>query len=62
MATKLKSSIGHIQEVTLSGGPWDNLTLAVRPRDRHKNDASLPIKVGRHYGRYNLSSGKWEAL
>ena len=62
MATKLKSSIGHVQEVTLSGGPWDSLTLAVRPRDRHKIDASLPIKVGGHYGRYNLSSGKWEAL
>lgn len=62
MASKLKSSIGHVQEITLSGGPWDSLILAVRPRDRHKSDASLPIKVGQHHGRYNLSSGKWEAL
>lgn len=62
MASKLKSSIGHAQTLSLKGGPWDGLDMTVRPRDRSKGDHSLPIRVGAHVGRYNLNNGEWRAM
>ena len=63
MASKLKSSVGHAQEVALMGGPWHDKTITVRPRDRHQDDMSLPLRVGDHpAGRYNLRTGQWTPL
>lgn len=49
--------------VTFCGGPWSSKKAFVpQPGIGMDDPWSLPIRVGEHVGRYNLSSGEWQEL
>jgi hypothetical protein len=43
--------------LTCDGGPWDKQEVVVPEQDSCA--MSLPIRVGEHVGRYNLTTGAW---
>jgi hypothetical protein len=60
-----RRALGRATKVLLTGGPWDGLLFTQRPAAGGSIDESamsLPIRVGYHFGRYNLKTGAWVAL
>ena len=56
--TKVGYHRGTMQyEMTMVGGPWDRQRVVVP--DPSGGPFGLPVRVGAHYGRYNLSTGEW---
>lgn len=59
--TKVGYHRGTMQyEMTMVGGPWDRQRVVVP--DPSGGPLGLPVRVGDHHGRYNLSTGEWQDL